>query len=428
VTQGPASAVRAALALLAAAVLVAADGPAAQAASWQRTPINGANDQSDARAAVGAGGAAAVVWSGISGRIRVESSPAPGAPFGRVRNISNCCSPVNPVDPTVAVSPSGEVLAAWQGAPDPSAIYARRGDVTGRWGPVTRVSLPGTFDDSATVAISADGTAIVAWIDEPGLVFGNGFVEAAIARPGEPFTAAQMVSGYETGSTPDVAVTADDRASVTWVGSGDSLRAADRLPSGGFSSPYTIVETPATSPQQPSFQTALDGDGTVLALWNPTSQLHAIAEAAPARAAAPPAATFASDPYQEHFQVAAGPGGHGIVCWVLAGENAGGTVMALTGVHDRWGAPTALMTLATGEIGDPTCAIDATGRAVVSWDDDYRLYTTTRSPRGTWSPPISPTSGVALEAHATSHGPVLLVFDSERKTNLATLHRSWPRQ
>jgi hypothetical protein len=319
------------------------------------------------------------------------------------------------------------VIAAWQGAPDPSAIYVRRGDVSGRWDPVTRVSLPGTFDDSATVAISADGTAVVAWIDEPGLVFGNGFVEAAVARPGRPFTAPQVVSDYETGSTPDDAVSADGRATVTWVGSGDSLRAAGGLPSGGFSTPYTVVETPASSPQQPSFQTALDGDGAVVTLWNPTSQLHAIAEAAPAQAAEPPTTSFASDPRQGHFEVAAGPGGHGIVCWVLAGENAGGTVMALTGVHDRWGPPTALMTLAAGEIGDPDCAIDGAGRAVVAWDDDYRVYTTTTSARGTWSPPVSPTSGVVLEAHASSHGPVLLLFDSERKTNLATLNRSWPR-
>jgi hypothetical protein len=112
------------------------------------------------------------------------------------------------------------------------------------------------------VAVDADGTTIVVWIDQP-----TGLAMAAQAPPGGAFQPPQVLSASGRARDPQIAISTTGTAVAAWLqsnGAGNSVQVAARPRGGGFGGPVQVAE-----PSQRAFapRLAADAAGEVLLAW-----------------------------------------------------------------------------------------------------------------------------------------------------------------
>jgi hypothetical protein len=112
------------------------------------------------------------------------------------------------------------------------------------------------------VAVDADGTTVVVWVDA-----GTGRAMAAQAPAGGAFQPPQVLSASGRARAPQLAISSTGTAVAAWQqsnGAGNSVQVATRPRGGGFGGPVQIAE-----PSQRAFapRLAADAAGEVLLAW-----------------------------------------------------------------------------------------------------------------------------------------------------------------
>lgn len=181
--------------------------------------------------------------------------------------------PAGSLWPSVEVAHSGEALAQWRerpsGCTSPSclfSVHARLRSAGGELGPAARVA-----DDSAgdVAALAESGHAIVAWQTGPMV----GEIKVASRAPGGSFGKPEVLAGSTSqdqgGSAPAVAVGSDGSAVVAWQQQpsqwgGTSILAAYRPPAGQFGEPEVVHQSVDSADGfEPAATVASDGSAAV---------------------------------------------------------------------------------------------------------------------------------------------------------------------
>lgn len=160
-------------------------------------------------------GGAAVAWIALGPdaqatgvRLRLRGPGAAGR-FGPVESVVDARAD----DPTVAAGPDGRAVVAWTGYG--GGLFVRRRAPDGTYGSVEQLASPPTLASKAAVGIDASGRAVAAWVS-PIYDIDKERVLVAWASPGEPFEALQIVTDRRFPTFPQVTVTGDGKALVSF--------------------------------------------------------------------------------------------------------------------------------------------------------------------------------------------------------------------
>lgn len=207
-------------------------------------------------------GAATAVWVDGSGG-QVEAGTALyGLAGGR-----ETLSPSGSYDqaPAIAVDEHGDAVAVWvrSGGEAVSAIEAAYRPAGGHFGAPAELSPQGADATQPSVAIDANGEAIVAWRNGTS-------IEAASIHPAGLLAGSETISGALAGArgAPAVAIDAAGAGAVAWGAEGGgsaNVELATRSPGGAFSAPQEIASVPSGSPDP---QVGLSAAGEVTLAWS----------------------------------------------------------------------------------------------------------------------------------------------------------------
>ena len=166
------------------------------------------------------------------------------------------------VDPSVALAPDGTAVGAWTVTRgDAVTAQAATRAVTGEWTAPADLSRPSPQARGARAAMSADGSALVAWSRA-------GVVQAASRPAGGQWTGpADLSSAATTAGAPSLAVSGLGAAVVAWparAGDATVVEAALRPAGAAFGAPTVISDPgrPAIAPQA-----AIGDDGVAPVAW-----------------------------------------------------------------------------------------------------------------------------------------------------------------
>lgn len=162
-------------------------------------PAGEADEQLNPALAALPAGATALVWEELraaSTAVLLQRLEASGAPAGPPQLVAES-SAAELRDPAVAAGPDGAVVVAWATFPEVTAepaartysVVARAYDAAGAArGPAVAVAPPGGDERFfPTVAVAADGTAVVAWVDAtPALGAPVGVAARTLDAAGQP--------------------------------------------------------------------------------------------------------------------------------------------------------------------------------------------------------------------------------------------------
>ncbi len=289
---------------------------------------------------------------------------------------------------SVAVDADGDAVVVWQGRPQGSSffdIYGQRFNSSGaKVGGEFPINTYTTSDQFApSVAMDADGDAVVTWSSngQDGShygIYGQRFNSAG-AKVGGEFP----INTYTTNNqaSPSVAMDADGDAVVTWTSQdggtsvgiyGQRFNSAGAKVGGEFP-----INTYTTSIQyRPSV--AVDADGDAVVVWVSSGQDGSSSSIYGQRfnsAGAKVGGEFPINTYttgsQNASTVAVDADGDAVVVWVSNGQD--GSEYGIYGQRfnsagAKVGGEFPINTYTTSRQGDPSVAVDADGDAVVVWN------------------------------------------------------------
>jgi hypothetical protein len=266
------------------------------------------------------GGAVAVWPSTEGGHSKVRYAlRQPGQPFGSVQTIDDPGTFIN--DPTVAVDPSGNMVALWISTPngtDGTASYAvgttstgfgpphalpgdasadifglrpqvafAGGEIIAAWvrtetghqriraaiGNLQSFGDPQTIsedanlsDSSLTLAANSEGDAAAVFMQSGTSIQVVGY---ALRSPGQAFGAAQTIAANAgVSNDAQVALAPNGRATAVWFNQDNAsrvIRYATREPGQNFGFPTNITGDPGVDPG--GSEVAVDGQGNAMAVW-----------------------------------------------------------------------------------------------------------------------------------------------------------------
>ncbi len=254
-------------------------------------------------------------------------------------------------DPAMAVSPEGDVIAAWEDHRGPGGVFQHLwGDVrpagTGLWGTDIRVSdaSGGANQSRPHVTIGNDGTLYAVWADTQ-IWNGSGGVDV--------FYSTRPVSG--TWSIPE-------RANGTWLASGSN-------------NPVIGV----------------DGSGNVTLLWQERFD-RIVFSTRPATGSWSAPAYLALDTLatQSSPDLKVDPGGNAYAVWANVRNGFHNIYFSYRPAGGTWSAATAVNDISsTTERSQPAIELDDGGNAYVTWYDSRNgqrdIYFAYRPAGGSWS-------------------------------------------
>jgi len=315
-----------------------------------------------------------ISFTGVSLALLVIAAPADGRVL---------VSPVGVRGPALAVNGSGATAVAWERRTRGSfAVEARVGRGTLGLGRTQRLSAKGF---TPAVAVGADGTAAVQWLEFGSR--GTSRVRVAVARRGRPFGAAQTIETRRANvAVAGVAVQPGGRVVAVFRRSGGSLAFAVARRGRGFG---TARELTAAGPLGGASVAVDPRDGAVVVAYGtplrtPTGAADrafnvqaAVRTLRPGDAAfSPPVIVSGQDPAQEepnaeaYPRAIAGPGGAGVV-FAVSGQDPRRVRVALRAADGSWTpARTAGSTVAEGQFpASATAALPRGGAVVAAWLD-----------------------------------------------------------
>ena len=339
--------------------------------------------------------------------LQTTSRPAGGS-FSAPVDIGPVGSPFLGIldNPSLAVDAQGNGIAVW---PDPGgSVRAAVRPAGGAFGAPVELSS-GTNNFDPRLAMSANGTAVVSWIDDT-------TVRAASRAPGGTFSTGQALgsTGDNSLATPQVAVNDSGAAAVVWSadpGTGnEEIRARVRGAGGDFLASamqtLSVVGTPASFPD-----VEIDATGRATAIWtfgDPTAT-DAIVQS---KATPPGSITFgAVDTLSETGadasfpQVALDAHNNAVAVWVR-----NQVVESATRTSGGSFTTPVLVSGPGANASIPRVAMDASGNGVAVWTQTVgsdRVVQASRRPQGGTFGSVDPISSTGTAAFPNA------VFDNE---------------
>lgn len=336
---------------------------------------------------------------------------APAAPQGPwvlpATDISTGVTP-SPAASQVAVGPDGTTTVVWTGFQDAAAtVYARTRPPGGSFGPAVALSAADEYAVTPEIATGADGTTAVTWTSE-GSVF---TARVAIRKgPSAAFGAPVTVSdasGPRDAQLPRVAVTTDGTVIVAWYGydgtaSNWGIQAATGTSGGGFAAPVTLDTVPSGDFLSPP--RVATGAGETLVVWTRYSGTGNVVVAAIRSAGGAFGSATALSPDHGDASRAVGAIAADGSATVVYLDNVVGAVTPMAVARPAggaFGAPAAIGPVSQFAPGEPDLAIAPDGVRTAVWEGydgtDDVAWVTTSSASGVFPDPVA-TPPVRLNA------------------------------
>lgn len=345
----------------------------ATAAPWSAPAVRSqvSLEASAPRIAINADGDAVAVWTRLEGRVRlVQASLRPeGGDWGPAQTIS--LPGADAYLPSVAIDSTGAAYAVWTRTTPTGLVVQAAVRATGAslFGPPQDISASQSQTAFPTVAVSPSGQAVAAWT---GRVGNDLLIQVARRAPGDSVWSppAGISQSGQNALEPVVAVDSAGTAAVVWRRyDGKFYRVQATLcPLGAACLAPQALSGPGRSAVSPRI--GVDGTGVVHVLWRrfdgKTYRLQAIARVT--SGAWTPVSTLSTLPSVQPA-LAVSAGGQVAATWRTygRGERIQAAVRILT--NGQWSAPADLTRAAPGaRVRTPRIAIDPDGDAVVVWE------------------------------------------------------------
>lgn len=349
--------------------------PATAAPTWLgHEPLAEAGREStNQRVAVGGDGTAVAVWTRDAGdgieAVQTRTRPAGAAAWGPVEELAER---PGGADLAVAVAPDGTATVAWTAygdEGDEQVLVRSRPAGTSTWGPIVPLTEPGSAYDPS-LAVGADGTAIVSWTTW------NGENDRVLARTRATGAAGwapveQLSDSDGNGYSSGVAVAGDGTTTAIWEADG---RIQSRTRPGGTTNWGPIVELSAEDVDARDPELAASPDGQVTVVWESNDGER---EGGQVRTRAAGASTWGpivdlDDVDVDDPAVAAGADGTVAVAWEGEEEETGiepTFVRTLAAGASTW-SPVVRLSADGEETEDPVPAVAPDGTTTVVWEND----------------------------------------------------------
>ena len=308
-------------------------------------------------------GDVAAIWIG-QGVVQVSSRPSGGL-FSQTVTVSQVGQ--NALNPHVAITPSGEIIAIWQYGSPNAVIQASVRPPNGSFSPPQTLSSAQQNAAVPQLAVNAAGQAAVVW------EYGN-FIQAAVRPAGAAFLLPVSISSAGEGPfKPEVAIDELGNVVATWASLNNVIRAAIRTAGGsfasaGFAGPVTLS---AAVTQSSKPRVAMDNDGDAIVVWEKPKGTNTVVQASMRPSGgqfAPPPGVDLSPPGQDAFapQVAMDEDGDAVAVWR---QGTSPTIQAaFRGSGGSFGPPAAVSVAGPGTAEIPQeVAMNAAGHAIVVW-------------------------------------------------------------
>jgi hypothetical protein len=298
------------------------------------------------------------------------------------------------------------------------------------WSAAEEVSGIGTNGYEAAVAVDPQGDAVATWMDSQGS--GSGYAIAVATRPAGSTTWTEPVDLTApgiSGSSPTVAVDADGDAVVAWQqwnGTATEIEVSTHAAGAAGWSAAEILSDPLREATDAAV--AISG-GQAIVVWDGQNAagneiVQASVEQGFGDLWGSPIPLSAPGADADPPQIAMDAGGEAFVVW-SRGEGTSRAVQEAQRAPDGiWSSPVVLSAVpAAGEYSRvPRIAVDAAGDAVVGWElftgSDFDAVATTREAGGTWTTPRELTGAgegaYDVEVGIDSAGDVIVAWEHEQ--------------
>jgi hypothetical protein len=171
-------------------------------------------------------------------------------------------------EPQVGTTPAGEAVAIWGASyNEESSIDVSSRPAKGPWKGTGRLATPGTFPQPQ-LAITSQGEAIGAWVEEPE---GFGTVIQVATRPSGGKWKVKTLAPQDYGAGPEIVTEPGGRAQVIWAQGVSSkeqtIVASTHLPGGPWSAPVSVAAEGLQLPVVAESPIAVTGAGESIAVW-----------------------------------------------------------------------------------------------------------------------------------------------------------------
>jgi len=219
------------------------------------------------RIAVDGQGGAHAIWTrfdGVRTVVQTATKPAAGG-WSAAQSLSDPATGVSNV--RIAVSPSGDAVAAWTRNTVPSSVQVATKPAGGAWSARHDLSAAGRRGDEPHVGIDAAGNATAVWSESDGA---HQIARAAVKPAGGAWGASTPLSlPGQSAVALTFAATPDGAAAVGWVrNDADNtyrFQAVRRAPGGAWSQPEWLTAA-GRNAMYPKL--ALDGRGNAVGVWD----------------------------------------------------------------------------------------------------------------------------------------------------------------
>ena len=335
-------------------------------------------DASNPQIAIDANGNAVVVWQKYNGdhnNIWSSRYSASAASWSTPTYISNGVG--SAVNPQVAFDADGNAVAVWYQDDGNTNIWSNRYTAsTGLWGTAALIETNGGYAYNPQVAIDANGNAIVVWYQDVGYpyhIWSNRYTASTGLWSG-----AAPIQTDPSGNAihPQVAIDASGNAVAVWqqyddVGNRYNIWSNRYTASTGLWGTAVLIETDdagwATQPQ-----VAFDASGNAVAVWQQSdgTRYNIWSNRYTAGIGWGTATLIETDNAGDAInpQVAFDASGNAVVVW----QQSDGTRYNIwsnryTASTGLWGTAALIETDNAGDANNPQVAIDASGNALAVW-------------------------------------------------------------
>ena len=172
-------------------------------------------------------------------------------------------------EPQVVTTPAGEAVAIWGASyNEESAISVSSRPPEGPWKGAGRLSTPGTFPQ-LQLAITSQGEAVGAWVEEPEEGFGT--VVRVATRPSGGKWKVKTLAPQDFGASPEIVTEPGGRAQVVWAQGASfaeqTIVASTHASGGAWSEPMSLAGEGLQLPAVSESPIAVTPGGESIALW-----------------------------------------------------------------------------------------------------------------------------------------------------------------
>jgi hypothetical protein len=341
--------------------------------------------------------------------LRTETAGAGTAIVATLRDASagtrsdQTLAAANVSSPSLAGSYAGGAVAAWLEAGQTVVAERRPGASAFTQAFAVSTCCNDYSGNRPHVAVGRRGDAVVAWLRLDG--GGAQHVMAAYRPPGGAFGAPEDVASTTAALLRDVALGADGTVALGWVDSGGPATVAIRAPATGHWGAPEGIGNPQRQPSFGSPVLGVDGAGRVAAAWleasgGVTAPAFVAYRDAGAAGFGPAHATGLNTIFGGVELAVSDAGEVILAAQVMTGELVDGVWAALgTTVRQDVGAPAAI----TDRSGMyPVLSMDARGDAVIAWNRELQLGARRRAPGGGFDVAVDVQAPAALAAEGGS--------------------------